>query len=175
MLGLNWVSGSTQPAWANFAGYVTSDSKTSGVDEPEMKSCSSDDRYVVEFGDSTWMLTLMFGLAFSKALIASCVCWPSVPSPDSANTMVCAALAATEELDPPPELQAAAPAASATAPALIVTARKRTAVFLFMRFHLTTVSNWIFSERNRLTLAPGPLPVPDDLPKLRGHLRQGLL
>ena len=76
-----------------------------------MKSCSSCDRYVVESGDSTWTLTLMFGLAFSKALIAVCVCWPSVPSPDSANTMVCVALAATEELDPPPELQAAAPAA----------------------------------------------------------------
>ncbi len=41
----------------------------------------------------------MFGLAFSKALIATCVCMPSVPSPDSANTMVCAALAATDELD----------------------------------------------------------------------------
>jgi hypothetical protein len=37
--------------------------------------------------------------------------------------MVCEALAATEELDPPPELQAAAPAASATALTLTVTAR----------------------------------------------------
>jgi hypothetical protein len=37
--------------------------------------------------------------------------------------MVCAALAATEELDPPPELQAAAPAATATALTLTVTAR----------------------------------------------------
>jgi hypothetical protein len=38
--------------------------------------------------------------------------------------MVCGALAATDELDPPPlELQAAAPAASATAPTLTVTAR----------------------------------------------------
>src|SRR5580693_4307877 len=106
-----------------------------------MKSCSSVDRYVVEFGESTWTLTLLFGLAFSKALIATCVCWPSVPSPDSANTMVCAALAATEELDPPPELQAAAPAASATAPTLTVTARQRTALLLPMRYHLTKVSN----------------------------------
>ena len=120
---LNWVSGSTQPACANFAGYVTSDSNTSGVDEPEMKSCSSCDRYVVESVDSTWTVTLMFGLAFSKALIAACVCLPSVPSPDSANTMVCLALAATDELDPPPELQAAAPAVSATAPMPTVTAR----------------------------------------------------
>src|ERR1700761_7008509 len=102
MSGLNWVSGSTQPAWANFAGYVTSDSNTSGVDEPEMKACSSVDRYVVESDESTCTCTLMFGLAFSKALIASCVCWPSVPSPDSANTMVCLALAATEDVDPPP-------------------------------------------------------------------------
>src|SRR6201996_1239353 len=91
MSGLNWGSGSPQPAWANFAGYVTSDSNTSGVDEPEMKSCSSCDKYVVESDDRTWMETLMFGLAFSKALIATCVCWPSVPSPDSANTMVCVA------------------------------------------------------------------------------------
>src|ERR1700728_4084267 len=98
MSGLNWVSGSTQPARANFAGYVTSDSNTSGVAEPEMKSCSSVDRYVVESDESTWTCTLMFGLAFSKALIATCVCVPSVPSPDSANTMVCEALAATDEL-----------------------------------------------------------------------------
>src|ERR1700722_13402823 len=116
MSGLNWVSGSPQPACANFAGYVTSDSNTSGVDEPEMKSCSSCDRYVVESDDSTWMVTLMFGLAFSKALIAVCVCAPSVPSPDSANTMVCLAFAATDEVDPPLELQAAAPLARATAP-----------------------------------------------------------
>ncbi len=132
MFGLNWVSGSTQPAWANFAGYVTSDSNTSGVDEPEMKSCSSCDRYVVESDDSTWTVTLMFGLAFSKALIATCVCAPSVPSPDSANTMVCGALAATEELDPPPELQAAVPAASAIAPTLIVAARQGTVLFLYI-------------------------------------------
>ncbi len=65
----------------------------------------------------------MFGLAFSKALIAVCVCAPSVPSPDSANTMVCLAFAATEELEPPPELHAAAPVASATAPMPTVTAR----------------------------------------------------
>src|ERR1700761_7513411 len=116
MSGWNWVSGRIQPAWAHFAGDVRSASNTSGVDEPEMKSCSSCDRYVVESDDSTWMLTLMFGLAFSNALIAVCVCWPSVPSPDSANTMVCGALAATDELDPPPELQAAAPAASASTP-----------------------------------------------------------
>src|SRR3984885_14414519 len=122
MFGLNWVSGSTQPPWANFAGYVTSELSTSGVDEPEMKSCSSCDRYVVESGDSTCTCTLMFGLAFSKPLIAVCVCVPSVPSPDSANTMVCEALAATEDLDPP-ELQAAAPAASATVPTPTVTAR----------------------------------------------------
>ena len=115
-----------------------------------MKSCSSCDRYVVESGDSTCTCTLMFGLAFSKPLIASCVCWPSVPSPDSANTMVCAALAATEELDPPPELQAAAPAASATAPTLTVTARQRAALLITMRYHLTTMSN--LSERIRLTL-----------------------
>jgi hypothetical protein len=56
---------------------------------------------------------------------------PSVPSPDSANTTVCVALAATVELDPP-ELQAAAPAASATAPMLIVTARQRGALFLLI-------------------------------------------
>src|SRR6202034_4255848 len=101
-----------------------------------MKSCSSCDRYVVESDDSTWTCTLMFGLAFSKALIAVCVCWPSVPSPDSANTMVCGALAATDELDPPPppppELQAAAPAASATNPILTVTARRRAELFLLM-------------------------------------------
>src|SRR3984885_3203015 len=133
MFGLNWVSGSTQPAWANFAGYVTSDSNTSGVGEPEMKSCSSCDRYVVESDDSTWTETLMFGFAFSKALIATCVCCPSVPSPDSANTMVCVALAATEELEPPPELQAAAPAASASTPALIVTARQRAGLIITIR------------------------------------------
>jgi hypothetical protein len=46
--------------------------------------------------------------------------------------MVCAALAATEELDPPPELQAAAPVASATAPTLTVTARQRAALFILM-------------------------------------------
>src|SRR5215470_9456511 len=105
-----------------------------------MKSCSSVDRYVVESDDSTWTVTLMFGLAFSKALIAACVCWPSVPSPDSANTMVCLALAATEEVDPPPEPQAAAPAVSATAPIPTVTARQRAALFIPMRYHLTTVS-----------------------------------
>jgi hypothetical protein len=55
--------------------------------------------------------------------------------------MVCVALAATEELDPPLE-QAAAPAASATAPTLIVTARQRAVLFIPMRYHLTTVSNW---------------------------------
>src|SRR5580692_2554591 len=97
-----------------------------------MKSCSSCDRYVVESDDSTWTCTLMFGLAFSKPLIATWVCWPSVPSPDSANTMVCAALAATDELDPPPELQAAAPAASATALTLTVTARRRAELFLLI-------------------------------------------
>src|ERR1700684_2131957 len=136
MSGLNWVSGSTQPAWANFAGEGTSDSKTSGVVEPEMKLCSSCDRYVVESDDSTWTCTLMFGLAFSKALIAVCVCWPSVPSPDSANTMVCTALAATEEPGPLPELQAAAPATSATAPTLTVTTRKRAALSLLIVTHL---------------------------------------
>jgi hypothetical protein len=57
--------------------------------------------------------------------------------------MVCAALAATEELELP-ELQAAAPAASATAPTLTVTARQCTALLILMRYHLTTVSNWIF-------------------------------
>src|ERR1700742_5043989 len=108
-----------------------------------MKSCSSVDRYVVESDESTCTCTFMFGLAFSKALIASCVCWPSVPSPDSANTMVCLALAATEELDPPLEPQAAAPAVSATAPTLIVTARQRAVLFIPMRYHLTTMSNWI--------------------------------
>ena len=96
-----------------------------------MKSCSSCDRYVVESDDSTWMLTLMFGLAASKPLIAFWVCVPSVPSPDSANTMVCVALAATVELDPP-ELQAAARAASATTPTLIVTARQCGALFLLI-------------------------------------------
>ena len=53
-----------------------------------MKSCSSWDRYVVESDDRTWMLTLMFGLAASKAVIAFWVCMPSVPSPDSANVIV---------------------------------------------------------------------------------------
>jgi hypothetical protein len=48
--------------------------------------------------------------------------------------MVCLALAATEELDPPLEPQAAAPAVSATAPTLIVTARQRAALFLPMRY-----------------------------------------
>jgi hypothetical protein len=54
--------------------------------------------------------------------------------------MVCGALAATEELDPPPELQATAPVASATAPMLTVTAR-HLLVVLLMRFHLDTVIN----------------------------------
>ena len=38
------------------------------------------------------MLTLMFGFAFSKPLIAFAVWAPSVPSPDSAKTIVCLAL-----------------------------------------------------------------------------------
>ncbi len=51
-------------------------------------------------------MTLMFGLAFSKAVIATCVCLPSVPRPDSANAIVCFAEAGTcltedPELDPP--------------------------------------------------------------------------
>src|ERR1700759_4220229 len=104
-----------------------------------MKSCSSCDRYVVESDDSTWMETLMFGLAFSKALIATCVCWPSVPRPDSANTMVWLALAETEGVDPP-ELQAAAPVASATAPTPTMMVRH---LLMRIRKHLTTVSNWI--------------------------------
>src|SRR5215472_16104164 len=76
-----------------------------------MKECSSCDRYWVESGDSTSILTVIFGLAFMKALIATWVCWPSVPSPDSAKTMVCLALAETGfaglELE-----QAASPSAS---------------------------------------------------------------
>src|ERR1700684_4459851 len=108
-----------------------------------MKSCSSCDRYVVESDDRTWTETLMFGLAFSKALIAICVCCPSVPSPDSANTMSCVPLAATEELDPPPELQAAPPAPSASTPAPIVTARQRAGLIVTIRNHLITVSNRI--------------------------------
>jgi hypothetical protein len=54
--------------------------------------------------------------------------------------MVCEALAATVELDP--ELQAAAPATSATAPTLTVTARRRAVLLLLICCHLTTVSNW---------------------------------
>src|ERR1700728_2288307 len=145
MLGLNWVSGSTQPAWANFAGYVTSDSNTSGVGEPEMKSCSSCDRYVVESDDSTWTETLMFGLAFSKLLIATCVCWPSVPSPDSANTMVCGALAETVELEEP-ELHAAAPVASAATATVTAAARHRIGLLL-IRHHLVMVSSNFFLFR----------------------------
>src|SRR5579875_2095219 len=66
----------------------------------------------------------MSGLAFSNALIAFWVCWPSVPSPDSANTIVCLPEADLPELDelelldePPP--QAATPTATtqASAPA----------------------------------------------------------
>src|SRR5260370_15881891 len=70
-----------------------SGSNTSGVVEPATKSCSSVARYCVESDDSTWTVTLMFGFAASKALIAFWVCWPSVPSPDSANTIVCLVLA----------------------------------------------------------------------------------
>jgi hypothetical protein len=46
--------------------------------------------------------------------------------------MVCEALAATEELELPLELQAAAPAASATAPTLIVAARQRAGLFVYI-------------------------------------------
>src|SRR5580693_328304 len=100
-----------------------------------MKSCSSCDRYVVESDESTCTCTLMFGLAFSKPLIATCVCVPSVPRPDSANTMVCFAVAATEAPDPPdppdpPELQAAAPVASATAVMPNAAACQRDRLFL---------------------------------------------
>src|ERR1700722_7859265 len=121
-----------------------------------MKSCSSCDRYVVESDESTWTVTLMFGLAFSKALIATCVCWPSVPSPDSANTMVWLALAETEELEPP-ELHAAAPVTSATAPMPTMTARH---LIMRMRYHLTTVSNWIKVNERRLLSAGIPVTRP---------------
>src|ERR1700735_3788541 len=136
-----------------------------------MKSCSSWDRHVVESDDSTCTVTLMFGLAFAKALIAVCVCWPSVPSPDSANTMVCGALAETVELEEP-ELHAAAPVASAAAATVAAAARHRIGLLL-IRHHLVMVSsNFFCSERTRLTLSGPRLSVPDDLRELRGHLRE---
>src|SRR5260370_17676203 len=63
----------------------------------------------------------MLGFAFSNALIATCVCWPSVPNPDSANTMVCLALAATLLLELPELHPAAArPTAAAATTASIL-------------------------------------------------------
>src|SRR5215472_10545903 len=76
-----------------------------------MNECSSCARYWVESGDSTSILTVIFGLACMKALIAFWVCWPSVPSPDSAKTMVCLVLAEIGLLELELE-QAASPSAS---------------------------------------------------------------
>ena len=66
----------------------------------------------------------MLGLAFSKALIAVWVAWPSVPRPDSANTIVCLALAATG-LAPPELPHAASPSAVAASATAGTSARRR--------------------------------------------------
>ena len=82
----------------------------------------------MELDDRTSILTLMLGLAFSKPLMAVCVCCPSVPRPDSANTMVCLALAETA-FDEPPELpHAASPSAAAASAAAGASARRRRAL-----------------------------------------------
>ena len=53
------------------------------------------------------MDTFIFGLIRSKSVIAFWVCWPSVPNPASANTMVCFDEGGTEDcaLEPPPQLE----------------------------------------------------------------------